>query len=80
MKILVDENIPRMTVEELRSSGHEVKDVRGTKQQSVADSALWQIAKMEGRLLITTDKGFTAYRNNASPRNFDCALTPAEPT
>jgi len=62
MKILVDENIPRMTVEELRSLGHDVKDVRGTGEQAVADSVLWQIATTEGRLLITTDKGFTAYR------------------
>jgi len=62
MKILVDENIPRMTVEELRSPGHDVKDVRGTVEQAVADSVLWQIATTEGRLLITTDKGFTAYR------------------
>ncbi|HEX4603507.1 MAG TPA: DUF5615 family PIN-like protein [Candidatus Angelobacter sp.] len=62
MKILVDENIPRMTVEGLRTIGHDVKDVRGTSQQALADPALWQIAKSEARLLITTDKGFTAYR------------------
>jgi len=62
MKILVDENIPRMTVEGLRALGHDVKDVRGTAQQAVADSDLWQIAISEARLLITTDKGFTAYR------------------
>jgi predicted nuclease of predicted toxin-antitoxin system len=30
MKILVDENIPRMTVDRLRELGHEVRDVRGT--------------------------------------------------
>jgi predicted nuclease of predicted toxin-antitoxin system len=62
MKILVDENIPRMTVEGLRALSHEVKDVRGTAQQAADDSVLWQIATVEGRLLITTDKGFTAYR------------------
>ena len=62
MKILVDENIPRMTVERLLALGHDVKDVRGTAQQAVADSDLWQIATSETRLLITTDKGFTAYR------------------
>jgi predicted nuclease of predicted toxin-antitoxin system len=57
MKILVDENIPRMTVEGLRTQGHDVKDIRGTAQQAVPDSALWQIASLEDRLLITTDKG-----------------------
>jgi predicted nuclease of predicted toxin-antitoxin system len=62
VKILVDENVPRITVEELRARGHDVKDVRGTSQQFVPDSSLWQIASTEARLLITTDKGFTAYR------------------
>jgi predicted nuclease of predicted toxin-antitoxin system len=63
MRILVDENIPRMTVEALRANGHDVKDVRGTAQQALADSALWQLAQEEGRLLITTDKGFTSFRS-----------------
>jgi hypothetical protein len=30
MRVLVDENIPRMTVEGLRALGHDVKDIRGT--------------------------------------------------
>lgn len=51
-----------MTVEALRALGHDVKDVRGTAQQAFPDSALWQVAVEEERLLITTDKGFTAYR------------------
>jgi len=63
MKILVDENIPRVTVETLRGLGHDVKDVRGTAQQAMADPDLWQVALTEERLLVTTDKGFTAYRN-----------------
>jgi len=29
MKILVDENIPNVTVQELRSQGHDVLDIRG---------------------------------------------------
>jgi len=62
MKILVDENIPRMTVDRLRELGHNVKDIRGTTDQGLADSDLWGIAIREGRLLITTDKGFTEYR------------------
>jgi predicted nuclease of predicted toxin-antitoxin system len=62
MKILVDENIPRMTVEYLRTLGHDVKDVRGTSEQSLPDPDLWQVAISEGRLLVTTDKGFTSYR------------------
>jgi len=63
MKILVDENIPRMTVEYLRALGYDVKDVRGTSKQGLPDPDLWKAAILEGRLLITTDKGFTSYRS-----------------
>ena len=28
----------------------------------MTDDALWEIAQQEGRLLITTDKGFTQHR------------------
>ena len=49
MKIFVDENIPLMTVRVLREMG-------------MTDDALWEIAQQEGRLLITTDKGFTQHR------------------
>jgi predicted nuclease of predicted toxin-antitoxin system len=62
MKILVDENIPVMTVHRLRELGHDVKDIRGTAKQGLRDSELWNTAIAEGRLLVTTDKGFTEYR------------------
>jgi predicted nuclease of predicted toxin-antitoxin system len=65
MKVLVDENIPQMTVDGLRELGHDVKDIRGTPDQGLADSDLWAVAMNEGRLLITTDKGFTEYRGVA---------------
>ena len=62
MKIFVDENIPLMTVRVLREMGHDVRDIRGTAKQGITDDALWEIAQQEGRLLITTDKGFTQHR------------------
>jgi len=62
MKIFVDENIPLMTVRALREMGHDVIDIRGTVDEGMADDALWEIIQREGRLLITTDKGFTKYR------------------
>jgi Protein of unknown function DUF82. len=62
MKILVDENIPRMTVDRLRALGHDVKDIRGTESQGLLDSDLWNVAMTEQRILVTTDKGFTDYR------------------
>jgi hypothetical protein len=62
MKILVDENIPLMTVKALRSKGYDVRDIRGTGDQGIQDADLWQIAQQEKRLLITTDKGFSSQR------------------
>ena len=65
MRILVDENIPLMTVKELQSKGYDVHDIRGTADQGITDAELWQIAQKEKRLLITTDKGFSSQRNEA---------------
>ena len=62
MKIFVDENIPLMTVSELREQRFEVIDIRGTEQQGLPDELLWQKAQKEKCLLITTDKGFSNYR------------------
>ena len=62
MKILVDENIPRITVERLREVGHDVRDLRGTPGQGLEDPDLWTAAMDQMRVLITTDRGFTEYR------------------
>jgi len=63
MKIFADENIPLITIMELRSKGFDVKDIRGTHDQGITDDQLWQIAQKEKILLITTDKGFSSQRN-----------------
>ena len=62
MKILVDENIPTMTVHALQQMGHDVKDIRGTADEGLKDIVLWELVQREGRLLITTDKGFAQKR------------------
>ncbi len=62
MKICVDENIPLVTVTELRNLGHDVLDIRGTNEQGLPDDLLWQKVLREKRLLITTDKGFSGQR------------------
>jgi len=64
MNILVDENIPLMTVTALREQGHDVKHIRGTDQQGLHDKELWTLALAEQRVLITTDKGFTERRHD----------------
>jgi predicted nuclease of predicted toxin-antitoxin system len=65
MKIFVDENIPLITVEELRSKVFDVADIRGSSEQGMPDEQLWLKVQEEKRLLITTDKGFSNYRNEA---------------
>ncbi len=65
MNIIVDENIPRVTVEELRAAGHIVIDLRGTPDQGADDPVVWDKVQQEKALLITTDKGFTDHRSEA---------------
>ncbi|MBU0704488.1 MAG: DUF5615 family PIN-like protein [Chloroflexi bacterium] len=65
MNVLVDENIPSMTVRALREAGHDVLDIRGTVHEGMSDNDLWEIAQREERLLITTDKGFARRRDEA---------------
>jgi predicted nuclease of predicted toxin-antitoxin system len=62
MKIFVDENIPSITVAALRHLRHDVADIRGTPDEGMSDENLWKRSQKEGRLLITTDKGFSHYR------------------
>ena len=63
MNFLVDENIPLITVETLKSAGHDERDVRGSELQGIDDEKLWALAQSEQRLLLTTDKGFARFRN-----------------
>lgn len=63
MKIFVDENIPRLTVETLQRDGHDVADIRGTEREGISDEEIWEIVVNEKRLLITTDKGFAGHRD-----------------
>jgi predicted nuclease of predicted toxin-antitoxin system len=63
MDILVDENIPLMSVKQLQQMGHNVLDIRGTADEGISDELLWNKACQEKRLLITTDRGFAHYRN-----------------
>jgi predicted nuclease of predicted toxin-antitoxin system len=63
MKIFVDENIPAITVNTLRDMGYEVLDIRGTDEEGMFDKEIWEKTQKEKRMIITTDKGFTQYRN-----------------
>lgn len=63
MRILVDENIPLISVKQLREMGHDVLDIRGTSDEGMSDELLWDKAHQERRLLITTDRGFSHHRD-----------------
>ena len=63
MNVLVDENIPTITLTTLREMGHDVADVRGTPDEGVDDDILWRRAQTDRRLLITTDRGFARRRS-----------------
>jgi predicted nuclease of predicted toxin-antitoxin system len=52
MMILADENIPFRTVRALRDMGHDVRDIRGTPEEGMTDTRLWELAQSEGRLLL----------------------------
>jgi len=80
MKILVDENIPAFTVQELRELGHDVKDIRGTQLEGIDDSRVWQLAKEENRLLISTDKVFVHEHYRSKPHDGIILVLLKQPT
>lgn len=65
MKIFVDENIPLMTVRELRDQRFEVIDIRGTDDQGITDEVLWEKAQKEKCLLILDLPCFVSCTCNA---------------
>lgn len=65
MKICVDQNIPLVTVAELKALQHDVLDIRNTPDQAMSDDLLWKLVRKEGRVLITTDKGFVQHRSES---------------
>lgn len=63
MKAAVDENIPLSVVRELRNRDWDILDIRGTSEEGMRDSHFWERVQSEERLFITTDKGFSQYRD-----------------
>lgn len=63
MKLLANENFPRLAVEALRDAGHDVLWAR-TDMAGEADDTILQRAQDEERLVVTFDKDFgeLAYR------------------
>lgn len=58
MKFLADMNVSLLTVEWLRSQGHEATHVRDQGLQRAADEYILNKARLEQRILLTMDLDF----------------------
>ncbi|MEM6647402.1 MAG: DUF5615 family PIN-like protein [Bacteroidota bacterium] len=79
MRLLADENFPKQAVEALRREGHDVRWVR-TSAPGISDYEVLDIARREGRLLLTFDKDFGALTFQAGERSFGVVLFRLTPT
>src|SRR5947209_3306767 len=57
MRLLANENVPRLTVEALRAAGHDLVWAR-TDLAGSSDEEVLSRAQAEGRILLTHDKDF----------------------
>ena len=58
LAVKVDEDLPARVADVLRSAGHQAETVVGQGTGGAKDAALWQAVQVEGRFLVTADKGF----------------------
>jgi predicted nuclease of predicted toxin-antitoxin system len=63
LSIVVDENIPRRTVNELRSIGYAVHDIGSGDTRGIDDAAIWRLAQEKHALIVSTDKAFARPRS-----------------
>jgi predicted nuclease of predicted toxin-antitoxin system len=58
MKFLLDENFPKAAIPFLKAAGHQVFDFRGTGDEGIEDSEVFQKAQDHDAILLTTDRDF----------------------
>jgi len=58
----VDEDLPRQIAEMLNAHGHDAVTVLEQGWKGASDDVLWRRIQVEGRWLITADKGFADLR------------------
>jgi predicted nuclease of predicted toxin-antitoxin system len=58
MELLADQDVYKVTIDQLRKWGHNVVTVKELGMQGAIDKELLRKARIEKRLLITRDKGF----------------------
>ena len=80
MKILLDENFPKKSLVLLKSYMHEVIDIRQTQLEGLEDIKIFNLAKKEKALFLTTDKDFyhTIHFNN-KPHNGIVVIALSQP-
>lgn len=66
MRLLANENLPREVVSSLRDAGHDVAWVRETAA-GATDLAVLEMARVEGRLLLTLDVDFATLAFRGGP-------------
>lgn len=52
-RVLIDANLPRSLSSRLRTAGADVLDLRELNQADAPDEAVYHLAKIEGRMLVT---------------------------
>ena len=62
LKIKADEDLPGSVAVRLRRAGYLVETVVEEGMGGTKDPALWRAVQVEGRFLITADKGFADVR------------------
>jgi predicted nuclease of predicted toxin-antitoxin system len=67
MRILLDENVPRVFAAALEAAGHDVVAVEASVP-GIKDQEVWSIAKKTGRICVTFDKDFGLIAKNETDR------------
>lgn len=58
MRFLVDENVPSSIGHFLRQTGHDTLIIRESHLRGSSDAALWELAVLEQRVVVTHDRDF----------------------
>lgn len=61
MKFLVDAQLPPALADWLRDQGHDAVHAMNSVGLDAPDSALWDIARREGRIIVTKDRDFAIW-------------------
>jgi predicted nuclease of predicted toxin-antitoxin system len=62
VRVKVDEDLPQQVVDLFTARGHDAISVRQQGWRGTPDADLWSRVQVEGRWLVTADKGFADLR------------------